>query len=90
MNIEDIDKARELARERADLIRCIEAMEKATAITAPFYAADKEWKIELRDYDAPSDIGATFRAVKAAVIALKTKQLDGVNKALLALNITIT
>lgn len=89
MNIDDIGRAQELARERADLIRCIAAMEKATQITVPFYAADKEWRVNLQDYDTPSNIGATFREVKAAMIAMKEKQLDGINEALLALNVTI-
>lgn len=89
MKLEDVDRARDLALERADLIRCIAAMEKAAHITMPFYAADKKWQIDLQDYAPPSNIGATFREVKAAMIAMKEKQLDGLNEALLAINVTI-
>jgi len=42
---------------------------------------------ELADYDPPSNIGAAFRKIKAALIELHEKELAGVNGALRALGV---
>lgn len=89
MKIEQIEDARELARERADLKRCIEAMEKCSSIQVPFFSADKEWRLVLADHAAPSDIGETFRVVKTAMIELKKRQISDIEARLVSLNIEL-
>lgn len=44
---------------------------------------------ELADYDAPSNIGAAFRKIKAALIELHEKELAGIEGALRAFGVDL-
>ncbi len=90
MKIEDIDEARELSRQRADLKRFMEKLAAQTSFKFSVFAADKEWRVELQNYDPPSNIGAAFLKVKAAITAMKQAQLDGVEFGLKAIGVEVT